>query len=122
MMIKQLILVGLGGGVGSVMRFLVSKITFAQGSFPWATFIVNIAGCFLIGLLIGLSAKHQFLDANMRLLLVTGFCGGFTTFSTFSAENVYLYQAGNYFSLASYVSLSVIAGFAAVLGGLTLSK
>jgi CrcB protein len=122
MMIKQLILVGLGGGVGSVMRFLISKITFAQSSFPWATFAVNIAGCFLIGLLIGLSAKYQFLDANMRLLLVTGFCGGFTTFSTFSAENVYLYQAGNYFLLASYVLLSVIAGFAAVFLGLVLSR
>jgi CrcB protein len=121
-MIKQLILVGLGGGAGSIMRFLVSKITFAQSSFPWATFVVNITGCFLIGLLIGLSVKYQFLDANMRLLLVTGFCGGFTTFSTFSAENVYLYQTGNYFSLASYALLSVIVGFAAVFCGLALSK
>jgi CrcB protein len=121
-MIKQLILVGLGGGIGSIMRFLVSRIPFAQSSFPWATFIVNVAGCFIIGLLIGLSVKHQFLDANMKLLLVTGFCGGFTTFSTFSAENVHLYHAGNYLTLAFYVLLSVIVGFAAVLLGLTLSK
>lgn len=121
-MIKQLILVGLGGGAGSIMRFLVSKITFTQTSFPWATFIVNIAGCFLIGLLIGLSSKYHFLDANMRLLLVVGFCGGFTTFSTFSVENVYLYQAGNYFSLASYILLSVVVGFAAVLGGLIVGR
>ncbi|MDR0541553.1 MAG: fluoride efflux transporter CrcB [Dysgonamonadaceae bacterium] len=121
-MIKQLILVGLGGGIGSVVRFLVSKIPFAQGSFPWATLIVNIAGCFIIGLLIGLSVKHRFLDANMRILLVTGFCGGFTTFSTFSAENVYLYQSGDYLRLALYVLLSVIVGFAAVLLGLALSR
>jgi CrcB protein len=121
-MIKQLILVGLGGGIGSIMRFLVSRIPLAQSSFPWATFIVNIAGCLMIGLLIGLSVKHQFLDAHMKLLLVTGFCGGFTTFSTFSAENVHLYQAGNYFMLALYVLLSVIIGLAAVLLGLALSK
>jgi CrcB protein len=121
-MIKQLILVGLGGGIGSIMRFLVSKIPFAQSSFPWATFIVNITGCFLIGLLIGLSVRYRFLDADMRLLLVTGFCGGFTTFSTFSAENVYLYQSGNYLPLAFYVLLSIIAGFAAVFLGLALSK
>ncbi|MDR1633038.1 MAG: fluoride efflux transporter CrcB [Dysgonamonadaceae bacterium] len=121
-MIKQLILVGLGGGIGSIMRFLVSKIPFAQSSFPWATFAVNIAGCFLIGLLIGLSVRHQILDADMRLLLVTGFCGGFTTFSTFSAENVYLYQSGNYFLLALYILISIIAGFSTVLLGLALSK
>jgi CrcB protein len=122
MMIKQLILVGLGGGIGSMMRFLVSRIPFAQSSFPWATFVVNIAGCLLIGVLIGLSVKHQFLDANMKLLLVTGFCGGFTTFSAFSAENVHLYQAGNYCMLALYILLSVIIGLAAVLLGLALSK
>ncbi|MDR0768577.1 MAG: fluoride efflux transporter CrcB [Dysgonamonadaceae bacterium] len=116
-MIKQLILVGLGGGVGSILRFLVSKIPFAQDSFPWATFAVNIVGCFLIGL----SAKYRFLDADMRLLLIVGFCGGFTTFSTFTAENVSLYQAGNYPLLAFYILLSVIAGLAAMLAGLILS-
>ncbi|MDR0733866.1 MAG: fluoride efflux transporter CrcB [Dysgonamonadaceae bacterium] len=121
-MIKQLILVGLGGGVGSMMRFLVSKIPFAQGSFPWATFAVNIVGSFLIGILIGLSVRHQILNADMKLLLVTGFCGGFTTFSAFSAENVHLYQSGNYFSLAFYILLSIVAGFAAVLSGLILGK
>ncbi|GHT63053.1 putative fluoride ion transporter CrcB [Bacteroidia bacterium] len=121
-MIKQLILVGLGGGVGSIMRFLVSRIPFAQGSFPWATLIINTVGCLIIGLLIGLSVKYQFLDANMKLLLITGFCGGFTTFSTFSAENVHLYQAGNYLTLTLYVLLSVIVGFAAVFWGLAVCR
>jgi CrcB protein len=121
-MIKQLILVGLGGGIGSIMRYLVSRIPFTQGSFPWATFMVNVAGCFIIGLLIGFSVKHQFLDEDMKLLLITGFCGGFTTFSAFSAENVHLYHAGNYFTLAFYVLLSVIIGFVAVFLGLTLIK
>jgi len=122
-MIRQLILVGLGGGIGSIFRFLVSRmIPFAQGSFPWATFIVNITGCLIIGLLIGLSFKHSFLDEDMKLLFVAGFCGGFTTFSTFSLENVHLYQSGNYLALFLYISLSVIIGFAAVLLGLALSK
>jgi len=122
-MIKQLILVGVGGAIGSIFRFLISRITFSQGAFPWATFIINITGCFIIGLLIGLSFKHPFfIDENKRLLLVAGFCGGFTTFSTFSLENVRLYQSGNYLALALYISLSVILGFAAVFLGLTVTK
>lgn len=121
-MIKQLILVGVGGSIGSIFRFLISRIPFSQGPFPWATFIVNIAGCFIIGLLIGLSFKYSFLDENMRLLFVTGFCGGFTTFSTFSLENVLLYQSGNYLALVLYITLSVIFGFSAVFLGLVLSK
>lgn len=115
-------MIGLGGGIGSIMRFLVSKIPFVQSSFPWATFVVNIVGCFFIGLFIGLSVRHLMWGMNMRLFLVTGFCGGFTTFSTFSTENVYLYQSGNYFLLAVYILSSIIVGFAAVLLGLVLSK
>ena len=122
-MIKQLILVGVGGGIGSIFRYLISRIIpFSQGHFPWATFIVNIAGCLIIGLLIGIAVKHQSSAENIRLLLVAGFCGGFTTFSTFSLENVYLYQSGNYLTLALYISLSVVIGFAAVFLGLALSK
>jgi CrcB protein len=119
-MIKQLFLVGMGGGVGSIMRFLVSKIPFGQSSFPWATLVVNIAGCFFIGLLIGAFVGRQITDVDIRLLLVPGFCGGFTTFSAFSAENVYLYQSGNYLSLAVYILLSIGFGFAAVLLGLVI--
>ena len=122
-MIKQLILVGVGGGIGSIFRFLISRIIpFVQGHFPWATFIINITGCFIIGLLIGLLFKHPASAENMRLLLVAGFCGGFTTFSTFSLENVFMYQSGNYLALALYITLSVILGFAAVFLGLALSK
>jgi len=122
MMIKQLILIGIGGGIGSIFRYLISRIPFSQGHFPWATFIINIAGCLIIGLLIGIAVKHQSSAENIRLLLVAGFCGGFTTFSTFSLENVYLYQSGNYLTLALYISLSVVIGFAAVFLGLMLSK
>jgi len=123
MMIKQLILVGVGGSIGSIFRFLISRmIPFVQGHFPWATFIINITGCFIIGLLIGLLFKHPASAENMRLLLVAGFCGGFTTFSTFSLENVFMYQSGNYLALALYIILSVILGFSAVFLGLALTK
>jgi len=121
-MIKQLILVGVGGGIGSIFRFLISRITFSQGHFPWATFIINIIGCLIIGFFIGMAVKHSSSAENIRLLLVAGFCGGFTTFSTFSLENVYLYQSGNYLALVLYITLSVIIGFAAVFLGLALSK
>ncbi|MDR0863820.1 MAG: fluoride efflux transporter CrcB [Candidatus Symbiothrix sp.] len=121
-MIKQILLVGLGGGIGSILRFLASQLTIKTSSFPIATFTVNLLGCLLIGILIGLSLKNQWLDANMRVLLITGFCGGFTTFSTFSLENVQMYQAGNYTGLIFYTLASVIIGFAAVWMGLSFTK
>jgi CrcB protein len=122
-MLKELCWVGLGGGVGSILRYLTSKLVswkIGTVTFPLATFIVNIMGCFLIGLLIGLSLKNQVLSANMKLLLITGFCGGFTTFSTFSAENLQMYEAGNYGTLALYIMGSIILGLLAVWGGMMI--
>ncbi|GHT41711.1 putative fluoride ion transporter CrcB [Bacteroidia bacterium] len=123
-MIKQILLVGLGGGIGSIVRFLTSHLTakILSSHFPVATLLVNLLGCLLIGVLIGLSFKNQWLDMNMRALLITGFCGGFTTFSAFSLENVQMYQAGNYTGLIFYTLASVIIGFAAVWIGLTFTK
>jgi CrcB protein len=120
-MLKQLLLVGLGGGTGSIFRFLVSKITFSNG-FPWATLIVNLIGCFLIGLLTGIAAKNQVIDANMKLLLITGFCGGFTTFSAFSMENIQMFQNADYLNLALYLIISIVFGLATVFCGLLLSR
>jgi CrcB protein len=119
-MLKELFWVGLGGGAGSILRYLTSKlVTWKIGAvnFPLATFIVNITGCFLIGLLIGLSLRNQVLSTSMKLLLITGFCGGFTTFSTFSAENLQMYEAGNYGTLALYTLSSIVLGLLAVWGG-----
>ena len=126
MLLKQILLVGLGGGVGSIFRYLVSRFTYSASdkllapTFPVATFIVNMVGCLLIGILIGMSYKYISFDNNLKLLLVTGFCGGFTTFSAFSLESLQLYQAGNYFSLIAYVLLSVVLGILLVWSGIIL--
>ena len=117
---KNLLYIFLGGGFGSVLRFLVSNYTqkfWSVNSFPVGTFVVNILGCFLIGIFSGYFLKA---DHYLKFLLITGFCGGFTTFSTFSAENITLWENGNYFILISYILLSVIAGFGAVYLGMKL--
>ncbi|MDR1644671.1 MAG: fluoride efflux transporter CrcB [Tannerellaceae bacterium] len=125
MMIKQLLWVGLGGGLGSILRFLVSVLTAKQGyvgAFPLATFSVNLTGCLLIGLLTGYSYRYGWLDADMKLLLITGFCGGYTTFSTFSLENLHLLETHQYLPFALYLSGSLLLGAGAVALGLFLSK
>ncbi|MDR1342646.1 MAG: fluoride efflux transporter CrcB [Prevotellaceae bacterium] len=123
-MVKEILLVGLGGGAGSILRYLASRATAKAGvvAFPAATLAVNVLGCFLIGVLVGASLRTGWMDAPMKALLVTGFCGGFTTFSAFSLENVQMYQAGSYATLALYVAASVAVGFAAVWAGMKLAS
>ena len=117
-MIRNLLLVALGGAGGSVLRYLLSNI---NTSFPWGTFAVNVLGSFLIGLLVSLMSKGV-LSPEMKLLLVTGFCGGFTTFSTFANESFSMMKAGDVLLTALYVGASVIIGILAVWGGMTLSN
>lgn len=118
-MLKSILFVALGGAVGSVARYLVSR--WLTGSFPWATLTVNVVGCAFIGFLTGCVAKGN-LSPEMKLLLVTGFCGGFTTFSTFANESFALMKAGEVLTVALYVGLSVVAGILAVYVGMQLSK
>jgi CrcB protein len=124
-MIYKILLVGLGGGAGSVFRYLASVFFNKYGQythFPLATFTVNILGCLLIGFLIGWSARNADFTENLKLLLITGFCGGYTTFSTFSAENLQLLQAGNYFTLIIYTLASILVGLFAVYAGSILLR
>ena len=117
-MIRNFLLVALGGAGGSVLRYMLSNI---NTSFPWGTFAVNVLGSFLIGLLVGLISKGV-LSPEMKLLLVTGFCGGFTTFSTFANESFSMMKAGDVLLTALYVGVSVIIGILAVWGGMMLSN
>lgn len=124
MLWKNILLVGAGGAVGSIARYLCQKYI-SEGhphAFPFGTFVVNITGCFIIGLLFGLVEKGQLLNPEWRLLLITGFCGGYTTFSSFAAENIQLLKDGHlaYFSL--YTAGSVVLGIIATWAGIALLK
>jgi CrcB protein len=117
------LLVFLGGGVGSVSRFWLSQVIFTELEplFPLGTFTVNIVGCFLIGIFMGLILRHQ-LNPYWGLLLTTGFCGGFTTFSTFMYENNLLVKNTDIYLAFSYTLLSLLIGFAATFGGIAIAK
>lgn len=116
---KQLLLVGLGGFIGSVLRFLISKLNHSWHflSLPMGTLAVNIIGSLIIGLLIGISVKGNLISSDLKLFLMVGLCGGFTTFSTFSAENMLLLQNGQIMTALLYMILSIVLGLLAVLGG-----
>lgn len=124
MVLKDILLVFLGGGVGSVARFLCQRSvsTWYPHAFPIGTLIVNFTGCFLIGLLLGLMEKGSIVKPEWRLLLVTGFCGGYTTFSAFAAENIQLLRDGRLFYFILYTVGSVVLGILATFGGLSLAK
>ena len=120
---KSFLLVFLGGGLGSGLRYLVS-IAMNQYSkiLPFGTFTVNMLGCLLIGLILGYAQKENTLTSNQTLLLATGFCGGFTTFSAFANENLELIKNGELFNFSVYTIGSVLIGILAVYIGFYLNN
>jgi CrcB protein len=122
--VKQLLLIGLGGFVGSVARFLVSRLNTRLDwlSIPIGTLAVNVIGSFLIGFLIGISEKSPVLTIELRMFLMVGLCGGFTTFSSFTGENLMLMRNGQFLPLFLYTGLSILLGFAAVYFGYISTK
>ncbi len=121
---RVIFLVGIGGMLGSLARYFTATgvARILPASFPYGTFAVNVFGCLIIGLIYGLSARSNFLSPDWRLFLATGFCGGFTTFSSFSYEFVALLQNGDALTGASYIFLSMFAGFAATAAGILVTR
>jgi len=121
--VKQLLLVFVGGGIGSVLRFMVGKyLNSAETGIPYGTFAANIIGSLLIGVILGLAVKQNTLSQNQILFLATGFCGGFTTFSTFAYENHVFLKSGDFTSFAVYTVASFVIGFLAVFAGIFVVK
>lgn len=123
-MLKNILLVGFGGFAGSVARFLVSRLNLSIEfySIPVGTLTVNIVGSFIIGLLVGIAEKSMLMPHELRLLLMVGFCGGFTTFSSFANENLILMHNGQLLTLLMYTGGSIFFGFLAVYLGFVTSN
>ena len=123
-MIKNMLLVGLGGAAGSILRFLCQKwiTSITSLSFPLGTFLVNIAGCFLIGLFFSYGTKHEYFSYNMQLLLMTGLCGGFTTFSAYTLESMGLIKEDKTGLFLLYIGGSVILGLLATWFGIKIAR
>jgi len=121
---KEILLIGFGGFIGSVARFYVSKLNLAVDflSIPIGTLTVNILGSFLLGILTGIAEKSILMNLELRLFLMIGLCGGFTTFSTFTGENMVLMRNGQFLAVLLYSGVSIFFGFLAIYLGYIITK
>lgn len=121
---RSILFVGIGGAIGSVFRYTLSLFIgrHVPIAFPFGTFLVNISGCFLIGLFYSIAAKYAGLNPEWRLFLITGICGGYTTFSTFSYDGLILFKQGSGLSFILYVIGSVVLGLFATIAGTAVFK
>ncbi|WP_025742590.1 fluoride efflux transporter CrcB [Aquimarina pacifica] len=120
---KQVLFVFLGGGTGSVARYFISKYLNSNTTgIPYGTLVANVTGSLLIGIILGLALKNNVISQNTLLFLATGFCGGFTTFSTFAYENHLLLKSGDFVNFAIYTIGSFVIGFLFVFLGMFITK
>lgn len=119
-----MIIAGLGGFIGTCLRFLTGKLAhvITASAFPWGTFAVNIIGSFVIGIFFGLAEKSHVISPSMNVFLITGFCGGFTTFSSFADDMYLLLQQKHWLYFGLYVGLSFILGLLLVWLGRSIIK
>lgn len=123
-MLKTLLIIGTGSFAGGVLRYLISKAVqnYSSLSFPLGTLLVNILGCFAIGAFYSLFERNNLLNTELRLFLTVGFCGGFTTFSTFANESFQLIRDGNFLLLSTYIIFSLLGGLFMLYLGYTIIK
>ena len=122
-MLKEIIAVFIGGGIGSILRFLLNKIEIiSENNFPYSTFISNFLGCFILGLVLGYFIKSENPNSVLFVFLTVGLCGGFTTFSSFSYENLQLLQNGEILTFLVYLLGSLIIGIISVYIGMLIFK
>ncbi len=122
-MLKEILYVGLGSAIGGILRYLTSlAMKGFSASFPFATLFVNVVGCLLIGLFSGLIARHFSSSTLLSCILVTGICGGFTTFSSFSKDCLILLETGHSLYFVIYIATSIVAGISSVLLGIYLTR
>ena len=123
-MFKAMLIAGCGGFIGTCLRFLTGRLCTALtvSSFPWGTFVVNIVGSFLIGIFCGLAEKNNVISPSMNAFLITGFCGGFTTFSSLSNDMYLLLDQKHFLGFGLYVGLSFTLGLLLVWVGRSIVK